>query len=91
MRRKRDKPEEPGRLLPMAQPEQVELHVEAVLLETAAPEDLAALAADPRIARHLLCRLSDTVALVDPDAATELADALRAIDRTPRIVREDLA
>jgi len=83
-------PEDISRLLPLAQPERIELHPEATLLETPEPGDLAALAADPKIARYLLCRLSDTVALVDPGAGLELAEALRSTGRTPRIVREDL-
>ena len=48
-------------LLPLLQPEGRELHLNAAIVEVAEPAQLAELAANPRIRRFLLARLSDTV------------------------------
>jgi hypothetical protein len=77
-------------LLPLLQPDGPELHVNAALLEVAEPALLAELAADPRIRRYLLARLSDTVVLVDPGHARDLESALLDADHTPKVLRGDL-
>jgi hypothetical protein len=76
-------------LLPLLQPDGPELHVNAAVLEVAEPALLAELAADPRIRRYLLARLSDTVVLVDPDHARDLESALLDAGHTPKVLRGD--
>jgi hypothetical protein len=77
-------------LLPLLQPDGPELHFNAAVLEVAEPAQLAELAADPRIRRYLLARLSDTVALVDPGHARDVESALRDAGHTPKVLTGDL-
>ena len=77
-------------LLPLLQPEGPELHLNAAIVEVAEPAQLAELAADPRIRRYLLARLSDTVALVDPGHARDLERALLEAGHTPKVLTGDL-
>ena len=56
----------------------------------AEPALLAELAADPRIRRYLLARLSDTVALVDPGHAGDVERALLEAGHTPKVLTGDL-
>ena len=77
-------------LLPLLQPDGSELHLNAAIVEVAEPAQLAELAADPRIRRYLLARLSDTVALVDPGHARELETALLGAGHTPKVLAGDL-
>jgi hypothetical protein len=72
-------------LLPRLAPRQNEIHVNATVLEVAEPAQLAELAADGKVRRFLLGRLSDTAALVDPHSAKLLEDALLAGGHTPKI------
>ena len=76
-------------LLPLLQPEGPELHLNAAVVEVAEPAQLAELAADPRIRRYLLARLSDTVALVDPGHAQDVERALLDAGHTPKVVTGD--
>jgi hypothetical protein len=76
-------------LLPLLRPEGRELHLNAAIVEVAEPAQLAELAANPRIRRFLLARLSDTVALVDPGHAGEIEAALLAEGHTPKVLRGD--
>jgi hypothetical protein len=48
---------------------------------------LVELAANPKVRRYLLARLSDTVALVDPGHADALAKVLLAEGHTPKMVK----
>jgi hypothetical protein len=73
-------------LLPLLQPRERELHLNAAVLEVAHPAQLLELAADPRIRRYLLARLSDTVALVDPGQTESLEVALLATGHTPKLI-----
>lgn len=73
-------------LLPLLQPQQPELHLNAAVVEVAEPSQLAELAADPRIRRFLLARLSDTAALVDPGRAGDLEAALLEAGHTPKVL-----
>ncbi len=73
-------------LLPLLQPHRPELHLNASVVEVAEPSQLAELAADPRIRRYLLARLSDTAALVDPDRAGDLETALLEAGHTPKVL-----
>lgn len=73
-------------LLPRLRPQRWELHEHVTLLEAADPMKLAELAANPKIRRYLLARVSDTVALVDPGHAEALARALLAEGHTPKMV-----
>lgn len=77
-------------LLPLLQPDGPELHLNAAVLEVAEPAQLAELAADPRIRRYLLARLSDTVALVDPGHARDMERALLDAGHTPKVLTGDL-
>jgi hypothetical protein len=72
-------------LLPRLETDHSELHLNATLLEVAEPAQLAELAADGKISRFLLGRLSDTVALVDPGCAKQLEEALLEGGHTPKI------
>ena len=76
-------------LLPLLQPDGSELHLNAAIVEVAEPAQLAELAADPRIRRYLLARLSDTVALVDPGHAREVETALLGAGHTPKVLTGD--
>jgi hypothetical protein len=73
-------------VLPPAAPAGAEVHLHAAVLEVGDPAQLMELAADPALQPFLLCRLSPTVALVDPGRAGELADALRKRGHTPKLV-----
>jgi hypothetical protein len=73
-------------LLPLLQPDCPELHLNAAVLEVADPAQLAELAADPRIRRYLLARLSDTSALVDPGNAKAVETALLDAGHTPKVI-----
>jgi hypothetical protein len=77
-------------LLPLLQPDGPELHLNAAIVEVAEPALLAELAADPRIRRYLLARLSDTVALVDPGHARDMEKALLDAGHTPKVLTGDL-
>ena len=72
-------------LLPRLEPIRNELHLNATIVEVSEPAQLAELAADGRIRRFLLGRLSDTAALVDPGATSLLENALLAAGHTPKI------
>ena len=76
-------------LLPLLEPDGPELHLNAAVLEVAEPTQLAELAADPRIGRYLLARLSDTIALVDPGQAREMERARLDAGHTPKVLRGD--
>lgn len=76
-------------LLPLLEPVAPELHLGAAILEVAEPPLLAELAADPRIRRYLLARLSDTVALVDPGHAQDIEKALVDAGHTPKVLTGD--
>jgi hypothetical protein len=71
-------------LLPLLKPQERELHLNVSVLEVADRAQLAELAADPKIRRYLLARLSDTVALVDPGQAEYLEVALLNAGHTPK-------
>ncbi len=71
-------------LLPLLEPQGYELHLNAAVLEVTDRAQLAELAADPKIRRYLLARLSDTTALVDPGQAVHLEAALLNAGHTPK-------
>jgi hypothetical protein len=73
-------------LLPLVEPNGPELHLGAAILEVAEPALLVELAADPRIRRYLLARLSGTVALVDPGHAQDIEKALLDAGHTPKVL-----
>jgi hypothetical protein len=77
------------KLLPLLQPQRAEVHEHVAVLEVTDAAHLAELAANPRIRPYLLARLSDTVALIDPDSEDALAKALLAEGHTPKTVRGD--
>ena len=74
-------------LLPLAEPSQNELHHGVAVLEVGDPAQLLELAADTGLRPFLLCRLSPTVALVDPGRADELVEMLRRRGETPKILK----
>jgi hypothetical protein len=73
-------------LLPLAEPAAVEVHSHAAVLEVSEPAQLLELAAEPLFRPFLLCRLAANVALVDPQGANQLAEALRRRGHTPKLV-----
>jgi hypothetical protein len=77
--------EQLDQLLPYAAPAEVEVHHNAAVLEVSEPAQLLELAADSALRPFLLCRLSPTVALVDPGRAVDLVDALRRRGHTPKV------
>ena len=72
--------------LPLLEPDGPAVLSNAVLLEVQELAQLLDLCRDPRVGRHLLARLSDTVALVDPGSEQLLIKPLRAAGHTPRTV-----
>ncbi len=72
-------------LFPLALPEQIEVHQNAVVLEVSSPAQLLELAMDRAFAGLLLCRLSPTVALVDPGSKEEIVEVLRRRGHTPKV------
>jgi len=74
-------------LLSMGEVEGIELHRNAALIEVAEAGQLEAIAQDSRLGRFLLCRLSKTVAVVDPGRAEAFAQALLAAGHTPKRVK----
>jgi hypothetical protein len=74
-------------LLPRLHPDRPEVHEHATVLEAVEPAQLLELAANPKVRRYLLARLSDTVALVDPGHADALAKVLLAEGHTPKMVK----
>lgn len=74
-------------LLPLAEPAEHEMHINAALLEVSAEAQLLELAADPALRPYLLCRLAPRVALVDPGRAVDLAEALRRRGHTPKVLK----
>jgi hypothetical protein len=76
-------------LLPMIQAEGRELHLNATVVEVAEMSQLAELASQPKIRRHLLCRLSDTAALVEPGRTRQFEEALKQMKHTPKLLRGD--
>ena len=71
----------------MAEPSENEMHSDAALLEVGDPAQLLELAADTALRPFLLCRLSPTVALVNPGRGDDLAEMLRRRGYTPRILK----
>jgi hypothetical protein len=74
-------------LLPLLAPRRPELHANAAVLEVSDPAQLAELAANPKVRRYLLARLSDTAALIDPGHVAALARALLSEGHTPKMVK----
>jgi hypothetical protein len=74
--------------LPLAEPAAVEAHHHAAVLEVSDPAQLVELAADAALRPFLLCRLSPTVALVDPGQAQHLVELLRKRGHTPKFVQQ---
>ena len=74
-------------LLPFLEPRQTALHENVTVLEANDVAQLAELAANPKIRRYLLARLSDTVALVDPGHSEALAKVLLAEGHTPKMAK----
>jgi hypothetical protein len=73
-------------LLPLLRSDGPELHLNAAVLEVADAAQLVELAADPRIRRYLLARLSDTAAVVDPGSAKAVETALLDVGHTPKVL-----
>ncbi|CAN5232147.1 hypothetical protein BH10PLA2_BH10PLA2_16690 [soil metagenome] len=72
-------------LVPLVQPEQLEVHQHAAILEVSSPAQLLELAMDRAFAGLLLCRLSPTVALIDPGTNHEVIELLRRRGHTPKV------
>jgi hypothetical protein len=65
----------------------VKLHKNVPLIRTAEPVLAEELLARKQLARWVVGRLSDTVLLVQPDESEGVAEELRRLGHTPRIVR----
>jgi hypothetical protein len=74
-------------LLPMLDSHRSERHDNVAVLEVTDAAHLLELAANGKIRRYLLARLSQTTALVDPGHAEALTRALLAEGHTPKMVR----
>jgi hypothetical protein len=74
-------------LLPLLEPQRAELHQHAAVLEVSDAAQLVELAANPKVRRFLLARLSDTVALIDPGHTDALAKVLLEEGHTPKMVK----
>jgi hypothetical protein len=74
-------------LLPLLASFQNEVHVNVDVVEVRDVPQLVELAANPKIRRYLLARLSDTVALIDPGQVDALAKALLAAGHTPKFAK----
>lgn len=74
-------------LLPLLRACQDEVHINAAVVEVSDAAQLVELAANPKVRRYLLARLSDTVALIDPGQVDALAKALLAAGHTPKLVK----
>lgn len=72
--------------IPLADPALLEVHRGAAILEVSSPAQLVELGMDRAFTGLLLCRLSPTVALVDPGRKDELIDTLRRRGHTPKVV-----
>jgi hypothetical protein len=72
-------------LLPLLEPRRAELHLHAAVIEVSDVHQLLELAANPKVRRYLLARLSDTVAVVDPRHVEALERALLAEGHTPKV------
>jgi hypothetical protein len=70
--------------IPLAEPDRVEVHRGATILEVSSPAQLVELGMDRAFCGILLCRLSPTVALVDPGKSEELVEILRRRGHTPK-------
>jgi hypothetical protein len=75
------------KLLPLLEPHRPELHDNVAVLEVSDLAQLIELAANPKIRRFLLARLSDTTALIDPGEAEALSKVLRAEGHTPKMAK----
>jgi hypothetical protein len=73
-------------VLPVLTPTALEVHADATVMEVEDPAQLLELASDSALRPFLLCRLSATVALVVPGAATLLVDVLRRRGHTPKVL-----
>jgi hypothetical protein len=73
-------------LLPQLSSIRTESHRNVAVLEATDTTTLLELAANPKVRRYLLGRLSDTVALVDPGQEDALAKALLTVGHTPKVV-----
>jgi hypothetical protein len=74
-------------LLLLLKPQHDEVHSNATVLEVSDVTQLVELAANPKIRRYLLGRLSDTAALVDPGHIDALTKVLLSQGNTPKMVR----
>ncbi len=71
--------------LPLLRGIRAEIHQNVAVLEVPDASRMIEFAADPKIRRYLLGRLSDTVALVDPGQEDALAKTLLTLGHTPKV------
>ena len=74
-------------ILPRVEVQKDEIHLKAAVLETGDAALLIELAMDTKLRRYLLGRLSETVALIDPDKVEVFEQALRTGGHTPKITK----
>ena len=74
-------------LLPLLKPERLEIHENVAVVEVADRAQLVELAANPKVRRFLLARLSDTAALIDPLGVDALRRVLLAEGHTPKMLK----
>ena len=86
MAKAKPKPTNPlDKLLPLLRGTRAEIHRNVAVLEVTDASRMIEFAADPKVRRYLLGRLSDTVALVDPGHEDALAKTLLTLGHTPRV------
>lgn len=91
MAKARPQPTNPlDELLPLLRGGRAEVHRNVAVLEVTDAARMVEFAADPKVRRHLLGRLSDTVALVDPGQEDALAKTLLALGHTPRVANGEV-
>jgi len=76
-------------LLPLLQGTRAEIHRNIAVLEVTDAARMIEFAADPKVRRYLLGRLSDTVALVDPGQEDALTKTLLTLGHTPKVTNGD--
>ena len=77
-------------MLPLLRGTRTEIHRNVAVLEVTDASRMIEFAADPKVRRYLLGRLSDTVALVDPGQEDALAKTLLALGHTNQEIAESL-
>ena len=77
-------------VLPLLSGRRAEIHRHVAVLRVTDAARMIEFAADPKVRRYLLGRLSDTVALVEPGQEDARAKALLALGHTSRVANGEV-